>query len=267
MPTPAPAADQNATPVYGIRYPKATSKAYQLPRDFEDLAEDMETILGDAGMPPVITGTPVVAASSGARDTHWGVPTNATQRLALQGLGAETIRTDTGITERYYAALMDGGTNLGGRATAGWYTVSTAPVTVALRTTNQSIANGTSTPVAIAYDASPIHNDVPGTFTPASGTFVATVAGLYKITAQASFDINATGSRIIQIGKALAATPTVFTVTREGYAATASGGREETVPVVNYVQLAVGDVVRAQVLQNSGAALNITNAQLEIRFA
>lgn len=62
-----------------------------------------------------------VAASSAARDAHFGTPANATARLALQNAGALCIRTDKGWTEQYFANTTDGGSNPGGVTTAGWY--------------------------------------------------------------------------------------------------------------------------------------------------
>lgn len=85
-----------------------------------------------------------VASSSGARDTHWGTPADATARLALQNLAATTIRTDTGITERYYAGLTDGGSNPFGRAVAGWYPVESQWISWTAAPTNFTIGTGGS---------------------------------------------------------------------------------------------------------------------------
>lgn len=65
-----------------------------------------------------------VASSQAARDSYWGVPANATARLALQNKGARTVRTDLGVTQQYFAATTDGGSNPGGKITAGWYVVN-----------------------------------------------------------------------------------------------------------------------------------------------
>jgi hypothetical protein len=63
-----------------------------------------------------------VAASENARDSRWGVPTTSAAQLLLQNLGARTVRTDTGYTERFHG-IYNATSNPGGRTTAGWYPV------------------------------------------------------------------------------------------------------------------------------------------------
>ena len=65
-----------------------------------------------------------VASSQAARDSYWGIPANATARLELQNKGARTVRTDLGVTQQYFAATTDGGSNPGGREVAGWFMVN-----------------------------------------------------------------------------------------------------------------------------------------------
>lgn len=65
-----------------------------------------------------------VASSQASRDSYWGIPATATARLALQNKGARTVRTDLGVTQQYFAATTDGGTNSGGRQIAGWYMIN-----------------------------------------------------------------------------------------------------------------------------------------------
>lgn len=85
-------------------------------------ADDANLMLQKTDLPAATTR---VCASAGARDTAWGTPTTTATRLALQNSGATTIRTDLGLTERYYAAY-DAATNPGGMAAAGWYPVGGA---------------------------------------------------------------------------------------------------------------------------------------------
>lgn len=130
MPIPAPEAWENSIPPYGIRAAKPTAQALKIPIALDRIARDVSTALEEFGLPPVVSSHSIVAASAAARDAHWGVPANAAERLALQSLGATTLRTDTGTEERYFASLTDGGANPGGRPVAGWEEVgasSTAP--------------------------------------------------------------------------------------------------------------------------------------------
>lgn len=80
-------------------------------------ADDANLMLQKADLPAAITR---VCASAAARDTAWGVPASDTARRALQDSAATTVRTDTGLTERYYA-LYDAATNPRGAAQPGWY--------------------------------------------------------------------------------------------------------------------------------------------------
>lgn len=274
MPTPPPAADENATPLYGIRYPKATAKAYTLPTKLADLATDMETVLHDAAMPAVISSAIIVAASSTARDSHWGTPTTSTARLALQGLGATTIRTDLGIVQQYFANLTDGGTNPGGRTTAGWYQVSASGTTgsllAAVKTTAQSLASSTSGSTSIVtWDSAtgnPFVTSPAFTFTTATGVAVCNIAGNYDVTGWLTYAANGAGNRGAAIWKALAATPTTFFYQDvnlvPGLPAVSSYLNQ--VVVKSLLPMAVGDVLRLEGLQSSGSALNVNSAAFRI---
>lgn len=113
MATPEPW--ENATPIYGIRYPKPTAPAYQLPTSFQHTGLDVEAALSAASFPPVQSAAIMVAPTQAARDSYWGIPANTSEQLALQNRGATTLRTDLGITERYFAAAPPL------RPVAGWY--------------------------------------------------------------------------------------------------------------------------------------------------
>jgi hypothetical protein len=193
MPAPAPAADQNATPVYGVRYPKTSSKANMLARDFEDIAEDFEQIMLDAGVPPVVTGTPVVAASAAARDTHWGIPATATARLALQALGAQTIRTDKGWIEQYFAGLTDGGANTAGQTPAGWYPIS-GKLPIVQYSAAAAIATGTAETLITGMSTAVKTNT--GFWTWAAGVFTCVQSGLYHV-AMSQVPSAATGGSLV----------------------------------------------------------------------
>lgn len=110
------------TPIYGIRYPDPTTKASQLPTSFQNLATDVEAALSAATIPPAFPAPVYVAPTAAARDIYWGVPATEPDRLTLQNRGAQTVRTDKGWTERYFATF-NASTNPGGTTPAGWYPV------------------------------------------------------------------------------------------------------------------------------------------------
>lgn len=142
-PIPAPGADEDATPLYGIRKPKSSRLAKFIWQSIARIGDDVESALQTFGLPTVATGAIVVAASAAARDAHWGVPATAAARRALQDSGAVTIRTDTGIIERYYAGPTDGGANtMPGYPTAGWKPLSSPWVDFATVATNLTVGSG-----------------------------------------------------------------------------------------------------------------------------
>jgi hypothetical protein len=144
--------------------------------------------------------TVYVAASAAARNAHWGTPTTSSTQLALQNLGATTIRTDTGVVERYFATY-NATTNIGGSAAPGWYPVdgsATFSATATKSTTNNTVENvGAS---GYAYTEltdnlgwhSPTVN--PERITP-------TVAGLYRVTSTIYWGAGTTGTRRLQLLK------------------------------------------------------------------
>lgn len=135
-------------------------------------------------------GTRFAAASSTARDAHFGVPANDTQRLALQNSGAECIRTDLGYNESYYATY-NSSTNPGGATPAGWYPATGATPNLAVITnTAQNLA---ATAAAITFGGSliqDIENNV--SFNKSTGTVTIAQPGLYRVTG--AFTVNATTS-------------------------------------------------------------------------
>lgn len=137
---PAPASWENATPIYGIRYPKPTAPAMYLPDAFAHIGADLEQALRTADIPAVTPAPVMVAPSAAARDAYWGVPATADDQLALQNRGATTIRTDLGTTQRYYATAT--------RPTAGWWSEPTA---AAARDRAMSVTNSFSNPT-VAQD-------------------------------------------------------------------------------------------------------------------
>jgi hypothetical protein len=231
-PIPPPEADELAVAPYGIRYPRPGSKAFKLATRFQRIAEDVSSALAIFGLPTVVTGTPVVALSQGGRDAHWGIPTNATQRRALQDRGALTIRADLGTTERYFAGLTDGGANPGGHTLAGWYSDDTGPLDptvpsgwklngASVRRKNgivnnvgqfNSLANGTLTSSFMTIGYLP-----PGTFP----NIPLLVSGTTSLTVLCQFQINETG--VIQVrtlaGNTAYTTNTQFSISGQNWVA------------------------------------------------
>lgn len=114
------------TPVYGIRYPDSTTKLKELGGELAQMGSDFERAMQTAGIPPVSNPQIVTAPSAAARDAYWGTPTTEAARLALQAKGAQTVRTDKGWTEQYFATF-NASTNPQGTTTPGWFVVSGRP--------------------------------------------------------------------------------------------------------------------------------------------
>lgn len=196
MPIPAPEAWENAIPPYGIRAAKPTAQALKIPIALDRMARDVSTALEEFGLPPVVSSQSIAAGSAAARDAHWGIPANATQRLALQSSGATTIRTDTGTEERYYAALTDGGSNPGGRTSAGWYRLSVGAPLHAEYSTTVNLANGTDGTVGAMSVIPEASTDVDFVSLPAAGK-VRLKAGLYAISMYVIWGAATTGLTLV----------------------------------------------------------------------
>lgn len=110
------------TPTLAIRYPDGSTKANQLAAALQAQALDTEAAILAAGIPPVQPMSIVVAATQAARDSAWGIPATEAERIALQNLGATTVRRDKGWTERYYATY-NSVSNPAGASVAGWYQI------------------------------------------------------------------------------------------------------------------------------------------------
>ncbi|HXG71265.1 hypothetical protein [Plantibacter sp. RU18] len=108
------------TPIFGIKWPDSREKPKDHGTNQEAMALSIEAALLAASIPPTSNPDVRVAPSEAARDAHFGKPATAAAQLALQARGPMVIRTDTGHTERYFAAY-NAATNKAGRAVAGWY--------------------------------------------------------------------------------------------------------------------------------------------------
>lgn len=183
-------------------------------------------------------GTRFAAASSTARDAHFGVPANDTQRLALQNTGAVCVRTDTGITEAYYATY-NASTNPGGASLYGWYPIGGAVPKLSVSTaTSQSF----TTTWANATFATPVVNENQG-FTFSSGVATIPTSGLYRVTGTIVFVASTSGTKAV-------------TIYRTGSATTYFGGTAITTAVTQpmtasaVAEFTAGDSVSLQAYAN-----------------
>jgi hypothetical protein len=198
MSIPAPGTDEDATPIFGIRKPNSLMKAKWIGRAIGRIADDVESALSFFGLPPVVGAGTVVAASSGARDAHWGVPVTAADRLALQALGATTIRTDLGITETYLAALDDGGvgSNPGGMRVAGWYAAPN-PRHAEWSSVSASSASGSSSSVGNLVVTTAMTTDTAFA-TVATNKITVVSDGIYALDCSAALPASPTGLYWVQ---------------------------------------------------------------------
>ena len=119
------------------------------------------------------------------------------------------------------------------------------------KSTTQSIANDTWT--AVSYSS---RTDVKsnGGFVVGSSGFLVVTPGIYSVTANATFDNNATGNRGARI--VLNSTPTIG----QGTFPAPSGSQYARVQLAATIICANGDLIGVECYQNSGAALNLLAA-------
>lgn len=129
----------------------------------------------------------------------------------------------------------------------------------------QSIANSTTT--CVTFDTKEQDTDAT-MFTASSTAITIQTAGMFLITGSVVFPSNATGYRLLQVAK----NPTVsgsgdaVTIPSIGATAFAASSTAASSAANNYLSvsavlpLAVNDVIRLAVWQNSGGALNIGDA-------
>lgn len=199
-----------------------------------------------------ITNKPTVfvASSAAARDTKWGTPTTSSTQLALQNLGATTIRTDLGVVERYFA-LYNASTNPGGvSGAAGWFPIDGSAVFYG--TATRSTTSGTDYLIGAsgyayteAFDTLAWHNAStnPERITP-------NVAGLYRVTNVATYAANTANYRraVINLNGALvtgSATLAVYAPATTAVAMVVCNGTTDYITCANY--------------QDSAATLTVTS--------
>jgi hypothetical protein len=141
---------------------------------------------------------------------------------------------------------------------SAWRVFSGGPVWALSRGTVQSIGNIAWTTMNWTQD----DVDTADMHPPNGDTVVINQAGLYAVTAKASFALNATGIRACRL--TLNGTADANTVKGSSFIQTeisADGIAAVSTPTL-YIQCAVNDVLRAQCFQSSGAALNTSVASL-----
>ncbi len=168
-----------STPVYGIRYPDQATKLKALGGELAQMGGDIERALQTAAIPPVSNPQIVTAPSAAARDQYWGVPATEADRLTLQAKGAQTVRTDLGTTEQYFATY-DATTNPVGRTPAGWYRVAGALYHAEFTAQLTAVAEGGPVQIGVlAPDAAMTPR--AGFATPGASGVLTLQAGLYAI--------------------------------------------------------------------------------------
>ena len=196
------------------------------------------------------------SALTAARSDHKHALNAASVALSklASGTSGQIIVCNSSGVPTYVTASSDISVAAGGAVDVK--TISNARVSVS-RTTTQSLTNNTD--AYISWGTTP--DTDPNTFfasgSPTKLTVPSGLGGLYLITAQVSFDSNATGARYAFIN----VNSSNFTVPR-GTVSQAVSGFQTRIVVTAMVTLLVNDFVEVQVRQNSGGALNLTSANL-----
>jgi hypothetical protein len=171
------------TPVYGIHYPNATTKAKDLGTELGTMGTDIERALQAAEVPAVTNSQFIVAASAAARNAYFGQPGTVAAQRALQATGASCYRSDRGWTEQYFAGSA--ADHPQGVSAPNWYPVhGKMPALSAARTgAAQDIASATFAPVQ--FNSEPIKYSPDGQFTwnAAGAYYTVNQAGIYNVTA------------------------------------------------------------------------------------
>jgi hypothetical protein len=178
------------TPLYGIHHPDGATKVVNLGAELTQFAADVEATLAAALIPPATPAPVMVAASALARDEFWGVPGTEAARMTLQRRGAQTIRTDKGWTEQYYATY-NATTNPAGATPAGWYPVAgSLPDIRLVPSGGQTVGAGqTFTAWAPAGTGRSVRRGGADYFTHAGGVITVTRAGIYDVACHVSVQV------------------------------------------------------------------------------
>lgn len=133
-------------------------------------------------------------------------------------------------------------------------TVGSSTLASGTRTTNQSIANSTTT--VITY-GSGVNSDY-ATIDTSTGFFTVKESGVYLITSSCAFANNTTGARFCEFSNA---TPTRYAnaVVEFFASALSNAGGDQRLQLQYAVTLSAGDTIGFRVFQSSGASINLTN--------
>jgi hypothetical protein len=204
------------------------------------------------------------AASATARNAHFGTPANETQRLSLQNSGAICIRTDTGITESYYATY-NASTNPAGASPAGWYpSAGQGPLVMYSRnSTALTIATATNKTLTTGFDLA-LSNGMTATATTATVPY----NGIYEVFANIVWDLGTASNRMLYITRNLSTdtAPAAVNIVAQHFAHPVNNTPSNQV-VSQFSSLAQDDVLRLQVLHANGSNLTIATDSTSTPYA
>lgn len=129
------------------------------------------------------------------------------------------------------------------------------PLAIFNRTTNQSIANENTNATLITW---PTQTELRSGITYSAGSFTLVNPGLYHVSMWGTYDSNTSGRRFF----ALALDGT--NIVADNRTAPSSGAAN--VSLSTLVKVTANQVLTANTLQNSGAALNLSNARITISY-
>jgi hypothetical protein len=141
-------------------------------------------------------------------------------------------------------------------ATSRVKTVGSSTLAVGTRTTNQSIANNTSTVITFGS----VTNSDYVTGVAGTGVFTIKESGIYSLQGGYAFAYNATGERSSWV----AINAAIQTTTLAQFTATAAGTSSTRYLMATQFELVAGDTVEFYAYQSSGGALNLSIARCTI---
>lgn len=139
---------------------------------------------------------------------------------------------------------------------------------IGLKSSSQTVSTGGSPTALTSWDTA-LHTFAAFTFSASLGTWTCNTAGTYRAFAQVEFAAGATGTRTLQVQKALAASPTTFAAVLLGtrYETPANSGNVFSLDCTPAVACAAGDVLRVAVTHTQGANLVVNGAELDLALA
>lgn len=138
---------------------------------------------------------------------------------------------------------------------SAWTSFTSGPICSVTNVAGQSIANNPNPYVSQLFDTELIDTDNMHSTSTNTDRLTVVKAGVYMIVPKAHFIGNATGQRAVRL--TLNGTTNAEVVAGSTTVANNAGSQGTSIVApTQFLQLAVGDVIRMQVWQNSGGALN-----------